>query len=128
MDDFSNNGNGGDSQHPNLNMNFQYQQPVPNAEVVLVLGIISIALCWCYGVIGLATGLVALILGSKSKRLYAENPSMYTESSYKNLNAGFICAIIGTALSGLVVLFVIIYFIFIGSIMSGIFSNFPFNH
>ncbi len=76
------------------------KEPVPNATAVLVLGILSI-LFWCCWGLGLIMGIIALILGSKSKKLYKENPERYSLSSYKNLNAGWICALIGTILAGL---------------------------
>lgn len=83
--------------------------PLPNATAVLVLGIISILGCCCYGIVGLICGIVALVLAKGSLKMYYENPSMYTKSSYSNLNAGKICAIIGLALSACM----IIYYIYI---------------
>jgi hypothetical protein len=77
----------------------QVQQPLPNATAVLVLGIVSIVGCFCYGVIGIICGIIALVLASKSKKMYEANPEAYTEGSYKNMNAGRICAIIGLILS-----------------------------
>lgn len=76
------------------------KESVPNATAVLVLGILSI-LFWCCWGLGLIMGVIALILGSKSKKLYRENPDRYSVSSYKNLNAGWICALIGTILAGI---------------------------
>lgn len=88
---------------------------VPNSTAVLVLGIVSIVTCFCYGIIGLTTGIIALILANKGKRLYLSNPSEYSESSYKNLNAGRVCSIIGIVLSSLYVIFIIIYVIILGA-------------
>jgi hypothetical protein len=82
-----------------------FQQPVPNATTVLVLGIISIAICWLLGIFGLACGIIALILGGKSMAAYRSNPQMYSNASYNNLKAGRVCAIIGTILSGLYVIY-----------------------
>ncbi len=76
------------------------KEQVPNSTVVLVLGILSI-LFWCCWGIGLILGVVGLILGSKSKKIYNEDPERYSVSSYKNLNAGWICAMIGTILAGI---------------------------
>jgi M penetrans paralogue family 26 len=92
----------------------QPQQPLPNATPVLVLGILSIVLCLCYGIIGLALGIVALILAAKSKKLYADNPELYTQASYKNLNAGRICAIIGVILSVLFIAYIIFIIALVG--------------
>lgn len=85
----------------------QPQQPLPNATGVLVLGILSIVLCFCYGIIGLILGIIALVLAAKSKKLYAAAPELYTQGSYKNLNAGRICAIIGVILSAIYIAYVI---------------------
>jgi predicted RND superfamily exporter protein len=94
---------------------FTVQQPLPNATAVLVLGIISIIGCFCYGVVGLICGIIAIILASKSKKLYASNPNAYTAGSLKNVNAGRICAIIGLSLSILYVLMVIAAVVFVGA-------------
>mgnify|MGYP001014933175 FL=1 len=64
------------------------QIALPNAAAVLTLGIISIALCWCYGFIALTCGIIALVLGNKAMALYKANPSNYTLSSYNNAKAG----------------------------------------
>lgn len=101
------------------------QIPLPNATGVLVMGIISLALCWCYGIPGITLGIISLILGGKAKKLYKANPEQYTLSSYKNMNAGYICAIIGTCLSALYLVFIIIYFLIIGVALSTAFSSMP---
>ena len=80
------------------------QRDLPNATAILVLGICSIVGCFCYGIVGLGTGIAALIMGSKAMREYEMNPSQYTQQSYKNAKAGRVCAIIGTIISGLAVL------------------------
>ena len=43
---------------------------VPYATPVLVLGIISIPSCFCYGIIGLTTGIIALALSNKAIKMY----------------------------------------------------------
>ena len=101
------------------------QTSLPNATGVLVMGIISIATCWCYGIPGMTLGIISLILGGKAKRLYKANPSIYTLSSYKNMNAGYICAIIGLSLSALYLVFIIIYLLVIGVALSSAFSAMP---
>jgi len=74
------------------------QTQVPNATGVLVLGIISIPSCFCYG-IGLICGIIALVLAKKGKGAYMLTPSKYTPSSYSNLKAGKVCAIVGIILN-----------------------------
>jgi hypothetical protein len=48
------------------------------------------------------------VLSTKDRRRYLLEPDVYTESSYKNLVAGRIVAIIGVCLSGLFLLFILI--------------------
>lgn len=87
---------------------------LPNATGVLVLGILSIVTCWLYGVIGIILGVIALVMHKKDKELYKSNPSAYA-ASFKNSNAGKICAIIGLSLSALwFIYFVVIIIIFAG--------------
>jgi len=90
-------------------------QSLPNATVVLVLGILSIVFCCCYGVIGLIPAIIALVLSKRDKALYQMNPGMYTESSYKNLNAGRVCAIIGLVLNILSLLYFAVIIIMFGT-------------
>ena len=69
--------------------------------------------------------IIAIILGGKAVRLHKVNPGTYSISSYNNANAGKICGIIGTVLSSLYILYVILYFIFIGTLMTSFFAGFP---
>ncbi len=87
--------------------NAQLQPKLPNSTASLVLGIISIALCWCYGIVGIVLGIVGLVLGNKAVALYKQSPGVYSEASYKNANAGKICSIIGLALGVLSVIYFI---------------------
>ena len=82
---------------------FLLNQPksLPNSTAVLVLGIISIVTCMAWGIIGLTCGIIALVLAKKDKARYIENPTIYNESSFNNLNTGRTCAIIGVSLSGI---------------------------
>ncbi len=91
------------------------KQQLPNATLVLIFGIASIVTCFCYGFLGLVFGIIALVLAKKAKELYLANPELYT--GYENLNAGRICAIIGTILSSLYLLIIIGYIIFMGALM-----------
>ena len=84
------------------------QLELPNSTAVLVLGIISIVSCFCYGIIGLILGVIALILASKDRQKYLLEPEAYTQSSYKNLMTGRTIAIIGVSLSAMFILVIII--------------------
>ena len=80
---------------------------LPDATAVLVLGILSILGAFCYGIVGLILGILAVALAGKPMRLYRSDPSRYSVSSYNNLNAGKICGIIGLSISALIILVVI---------------------
>lgn len=90
------------------------QQPLPNATIVLILGILSILTCCCYGVIGLILAIVALVLSKKDRALYALSMGSYTEGSFKNLNAGRVCAIIGLILNIIYLLICIVFIAMFG--------------
>ena len=99
-------------------------QPLPNSTAVLVLGIISIVAVFCtYGILGIALGIIGLVLAGNPMKLYNEHPEKYTEASYKNLKAGRICSIIGLSLGGLFILLGILALI---GIVGGFFAALPF--
>ena len=94
------------------------QKPIPNSTGVLVLGILSIVLCWCYGIVGVILGIIALALSSKGNALYKANPNAYTLSSYNNMKAGKVCGIIGICLSTLIILYFIVILVFVGTALT----------
>ena len=79
------------------------KKDLPNATVVLVLGILSLIFCWCYGFFGLILGIIAVVLAGGQRKLYLQSPDEYTESSFKNVNAGRVCGIISICIAGVVV-------------------------
>ena len=102
--------------------------PVPNSTAVLVLGIFSIVTSWCCGFVafvGLILGIVALTMSNKAQIMYQEEPGRYLENSYKNLNAGRVCAIIGIVISGLLILGGLIALLFLGASIGTLFSTIP---
>jgi len=106
----------------NVNQEFAQQfgqQPLPNATAVLVLGIVSLVGCFCYGIVGLILGIIALVLAGKATKLYNENPGMYSEASFKNMKAGKICGIVGLCLSAVYIVIIIIYIAILGTVLSG---------
>ncbi len=86
------------------------KQTLPNATAVLVLGICSIVFS-CFFV-GLVLGIIGLVLSTKGRKLYKENPDLY--EGYGQLNAGWIMSIIGTIMGGLYVLYWLIIVAIIG--------------
>lgn len=91
-------------------------QKLPNATAVLILGIFSILTCCCYGIFSIILGVVALVLANKDIKLYAENPSVFT--NYNNLKIGKILSIIGISLGVIYLIYVIVLFTTLG--MEGI--------
>jgi hypothetical protein len=101
-------------QNPMGNNPMGMQQDVPNATVVLVMGICSIVICF----LGPILGTIGLVMSGAGKKAYEANPSMYKEASYKNLNAGRICSIIGLCVGVLVWIYYIVVFLFFASVIS----------
>ena len=87
------------------NPNNNYAQPLTNATATLVLGILSIVICFICGI-------VALAISNKDVSLYKANPEFYSESSYNNIKAGRICAIIGIVLQAAALIFYIVIIAF----------------
>jgi hypothetical protein len=88
----------------------------PNSTETLVLGILSIVFCWCYGLVSVILAVVALVLAAEGEKQYRLNPSVYSESSYKNLKTGRTCAIVGLCLAAVSIILVIIYAIVFGTL------------
>lgn len=96
------------------------QQNLPNATTVLVLGILSIVFsCWYFSIIGIVLGIIALVLANKDLSLYYMNRNLFTLSSFNNLKAGRVCAIIGLTVAFIFLIFVIL-------ILFGILDTIPF--
>ncbi|QCW50449.1 DUF4190 domain-containing protein [Nocardioides dongxiaopingii] len=66
-------------------------QDHPKGTTVLILGILSLVCC------GLFTGIPAIIMGKKALEEIDRAPQSYNNRG--NIKAGYICGIIGTALS-----------------------------
>ncbi len=94
---------------------------LPNATLILVFGILSISISCFFGI---AFGIVAIIIANKEKAKYLESPESYSRNSFGMLNAGRTCAIIGTIVSSITTLIMIIYFILLGAIFTAFASKF----
>ena len=108
----------------NIQFGNDYIQPLqknlPNSTTVLVLGILSIVFsCWYFSIVGIILSIMALVLARKDLLTYYENKPQFTLSSFNNLKAGRICAIIGLSVA-------VIFFIILILILAGIFITWPF--
>ncbi|MBI2722742.1 MAG: hypothetical protein HYX39_11265 [Bacteroidetes bacterium] len=97
---------------------------MPNSIGVLVLGILSIVFCWCYGILAIIMGIISIVLANQGQKLYQANPQAYSLSSYKNLKAGKVCGIIGLSLGAVYIVFLIVYFIVVGTFALGALNAF----
>lgn len=95
---------GGQQQSNPVQSTGTWSENLPDSTAVLVLGILSIIGSFCYGVVGLILGIIALAISGRPERLYRQSPTRYAQSSYSNLKAGKVCGIIGICISGLVLL------------------------
>jgi hypothetical protein len=102
--------------------------PLTNSQGILILGIFSLVTAVCcggIGFVGLVLGIIAVVMSSKAEQMYAANPAPYTETSYKNVNAGRICGIIGIVINGVLILAGIIYLLIVGVGLTALFESFP---
>lgn len=98
----------------------QTKQQLPNASAALVLGILSIVTGCVF--IGLVLGIIGLVISSKDKKMYDQNPQAY--DGYGSLNAGRILSIIGIVIGGLVLFYWIIWVVIIGGAAMTFFKDF----
>lgn len=107
------------NQPQNENLFSNNKVMLPNATAVLVLGICSIVFS-CFFV-GAILGIIGLVLGSRSKKLYKTSPAMY--DGYGQVNAGWIMSIIGICLGGLYLIYWIVWVIILGTASASIWST-----
>jgi len=90
------------------------QQKLPNATTVLILGILSVITCCCYGITSIIFSIIALIMANKDLALYNASPELY--SNYDHLKIGRILAFVGLGFGALYMLYMIVVFVFYGSL------------
>lgn len=97
---------------PNIGFSQPSQIQLPNATAVLVLGILSLVfICPYISMVGIILGIIALVLASRDQALYSTNPSRYSLSSYNNMKAGKVCAIIGLSIATLTFVITVLFII-----------------
>ena len=72
---------------------------------ILTMGIIAIP--FGMGLIGLILSIITLTKSGKALSLYRDYPHQYTESSYKKVKAGRICAIVSLCIFAASILLVV---------------------
>lgn len=87
------------------NTTFQQAKELPGSTGVLVLGILSLVLM---GLIGLILAIIAISKANTAKAIYDMDPSAYTQSSYKNMKGGKVCAIVSLSILGGLILILIL--------------------
>jgi len=92
----------------------EHRQQIPNSSAALTLGICSIVFSCCG--VGLILGIIGIVLATKGKNLYKQNPEMYEGSGV--VTAGFVTSIIGTSFGAMWVFFFIIRLIITGMVFS----------
>lgn len=89
------------------------KQKLPGATGALVCGILSIVLCWLFaGIPALVLGIVGLVQSKKASTIDSANPGMY--DGIGNAKAGKVLSIIGTVLSSLALVYILIVLVIIG--------------
>jgi|WetSurMetagenome_2_1015567.scaffolds.fasta_scaffold309237_2 hypothetical protein len=97
-----------------------FRKNLPNSRTVLALGVLSIVFSiWYFSIAGVVLSIFALVLANRGLSLYYSDKSQYSLSSFNNLKAGRVCAIIGLTVA-------ILFFIFFILILVGIFATWPF--
>lgn len=91
--------------------NYRPLMKAPNSGLVLGLGIASIVLVCCCGMLGLVLGIIAVVMGSNSKKEVLTNMELYDSQSFNNLKSGITCAIIGIVLNALSMVFSLVMYI-----------------
>lgn len=89
---------------------------LPNHKGVQTLGI----LCLVFGIISIFTfiwpvpftfGIIALVLGTKARKLHEAEPDAYREESVAKVNRGRKLAIVGMILSGVSLMITLFFFV-----------------
>lgn len=97
---------------PNTGFNTPSQIQLPNATAILVLGILSLVfICPYISLVGIILGIIALVLSGRDQALYNADPARYSLSSYNNMKAGKVCAIIGLSIATLTFVITVLFII-----------------
>ena len=92
----------------NQNIQTSGQVKLPNSSGALTLGILG--LVFSLGLFGIIFNILAISLGSGATSNYKNDPGKYSESSYKQAQAGKVMGIIGLGLFGLALIILFVSF------------------
>lgn len=102
-----------------------HQSKLPADPTALILGIVALVIgfagCCCYGlfaIIPLILSIVGLIMANKSLKEFDQNPNVFSHQSRSNVSIGRILNIIALIFNAILVLVVIVFFVFYGTILS----------
>lgn len=102
-----------------------HQSKLPADPTALILGIVALVIgfagCCCYGlfaIIPLILSIVGLIMANKSLKEFDQNPNVFSHQSRNNVSIGRILNIIALIFNGILVLVVIVFFVFYGTLLS----------
>ncbi len=102
------------------------QNRLPADSSAMTLGIIALVVlflgCCCgfFSIVSLALSIIGLVSANKSIRLFRENPDVYSSFSYTNVNNAKILNIVAVAVSGIITMLYVAYFMIYGVLISTI--------
>lgn len=95
-------------------------------KTVKTLGIVSIVTsiicCWIYGIPGLVTGIIGLVLANQEKQKVERYPENFYNGYLEDIKSAKTLNIIGICISGLTILALVVYMIFIFAFAAGEFD------
>jgi len=102
------------------------QNRLPADSSAMTLGIIALVVlflgCCCgfFSIVSLVLSIIGLVSANKSIRLFRENPDVYSSFSYTNVNNAKILNIVAVAVSGIITMLYVAYFMIYGVLISTI--------
>ena len=96
------------------------KQPIPNASTALILALVSWPLsCISYGIFVIITGIISMVLASKAKNAYKNNPAAYESSSHQMAQIAFVSNIVLLILSAILIILMVVYIGFLVAMLEG---------
>ena len=102
------------------------QNRLPADSSAMTLGIIALVIlllgccCGLFSIASVVLSIIGLVSANKSIRLFKENPDVYSSFSYTNVNNAKVLNIVALAVSTIITMCYIAYFMFYGVLLSTI--------